>query len=75
MTGVINICDKITVIKIFMLITLSHIATVLITPHKLYFKKFEKIMTDFMKEENKSKEIHEAVKGRASIVSQDQTTV
>ena len=36
-----------TVIKTFMLSTLSHIATVLPTPSKLYCKKFEAIMIDF----------------------------
>ena len=54
-----------------MLSTLSHIATVLPTLSKSYCKKFENIMIDFIRGERKSSEIDEAVKGRASIVSQD----
>ena len=67
----LTIFCKITVIKTFMLRTLSHIATVLPTPPKSYYKKFEKIIIDFIKGEKKSSEIDEAVKGLASIVSQD----
>ena len=67
----LTIFGKITIIKTFMLSTLSHIATVLPTPPKLYCKKFESIMTDFIRGRKKSAETDEAVKNHASIVSQD----
>ena len=59
----LTIFGKITVIKMFMLSKLSYIATVLPTPPKLYCKKFEKIMIDFIRGEHKSTDIDEAVKG------------
>ena len=57
--------------KTFMLSKLSHIATILPTPSKLYCKKLENIMVDFIRGEHKSTDIDEAVKGRTNIVSQD----
>ena len=67
----LTIFGKITVIKTFMLSTLSHIATILPTPPVSYCKKFEKIITDFIKGEHKATAKDEAVKGKSSIVSQD----
>ena len=67
----LTIFGKITVIKTFMLSTLSHIGTVFPTPPKLYCKKLKKIMMDYIKGEKKSTEIDKAFKGCASIVSQD----
>ena len=52
-----------------MLSTLSHIAIILPTPPKSYFKKFESIIIDFIRGERKSMVIDEAVKGQASLVS------
>ena len=54
-----------------MLSVLSHIATVLPTPSKLYCKKFEKIMIEFIKGEKKVTETEDIVKTQSSIVSQD----
>ena len=67
----LTIFGKITVIKTFMLSTLSHIAAILPTPPKVFCKKFESIMINFIKGERKSADINEVVKGRSSIVSQD----
>ena len=52
-TNTLKKFGKLTVIKTLMLSKLSHIATVLPTPSKLYCKKFEKIMVDFIRGEQK----------------------
>ena len=67
----LTIFGKITVIETFMLSKLSHIATILPTPPKVFCKKIKSIMIDFIKGERKSADINEVVKGRSSIVSQD----
>ena len=54
-----------------MLSKLSHIANILPTPPKDFCKKFESIMINFIKGENKSADINEIVKGRSSMISQD----
>ena len=54
-----------------MLSVLSHVATVLPTPSKVYCKKFKKVMIDFIKGERKLTETDDIVKLKASIVSQD----
>ncbi len=67
----LTICGKITVVKTFMLSCLSHVATVLPTPPNSYCKKFEKIMSDFIKGEREQSETDNKIKLKASIVSQD----
>ncbi len=63
------ICDKITVVKTFMLSVLSHVATVLPTPPNSYCKKSEKIMSDYIKGEREQSETDDTVKFKANIVS------
>ena len=45
----LTIFGKITVFMTFMQSVLSHVATYLPTPIKVYCKKFDKIMVDFIK--------------------------
>ena len=67
----LTIFGKITVVKTFMLSVLSHVATVLPTPGKKYCKKIETIITNFIRGEHTPHTENEAVKLKASIVSQD----
>ena len=67
----LTIFGKITVIKTFMLSTLSHIATILPTPPISYCKRFEEVRINFIKGEHKATAKDEASKGKTSIVSPD----